>query len=136
MKRKNAASLRELTRELKECKRKLDQQNSGATSQVRIAAIVANFRAWPTLTSLNDLNLQILYPFQVSSLHPVSSRVSGMSGSPIDPSSRASSELSLNPASASDQDNNGSNGVNCNDVANNGSRSPRFSVDVSFKIDI
>ena len=55
-----------------------------------------------------------------------------MGGSPIDPSSRASSELSLNPASASDQDNNGSNGVNCNDVANNGSRSPRFSVDVSF----
>ena len=55
-----------------------------------------------------------------------------MGGSPIDPSSRASSELSLNPASASDQDNNGSNGVNCNDVANNGSRSPRFSVDVSL----
>merc|ERR1712117_907452 len=54
-----------------------------------------------------------------------------MGGSPIDPSSRASSELSLNPASASDQDNNGSNGVSCNDVANNGSRSPRFSVDTN-----
>ena len=55
-----------------------------------------------------------------------------MAGSPIDPSSRASSELSLNPASASDQDGGGSNGVNCNDVTNNGSRSPRFSVDVSL----
>lgn len=98
LKRKNAASLRELTRELKESKKRLDQQSSAAVSQV--------------------------------SLHPVS-RVSGVGGSPIDPSSRASSELSLNPASASDQDGGGSNGVNTNDVSNNGSRSPRFSVDTN-----
>ena len=65
------------------------------------------------------------------SLNPVA-RVSGAGGSPMAPSSRASSELSLNPASASDHDGGGGNGVSHSDSTNNGARSPNFSVDVSF----
>ena len=50
------------------------------------------------------------------------------------PSSRASSELSLNPASASDHDGGGGNGVSHSDSTNNGARSPNFTVDVSQSI--